>query len=216
MPENYNSSGSDLKQKNNQKIQRLLFLLFACLGVFLIYLSADQLKSRMNAPFNFVSTNVSELSAGERQMLLMHVLQNTDTDGDGLSDYDEIYIYGTSPYLADTDGDGISDYDEIMQGTDPLCPEGQDCYGLMDPNYIVDTGTIGLPDQDQIEEDGETTIIEQIVSGEADPVQLRALLLDNGFNADDLELISDEELIEIYYEIIMEQFVSQQQLINNQ
>lgn len=38
-----------------------------------------------------------------------------DSDGDGLSDADEIASYGTSPLLADTDGDGISDFDEIVQ-----------------------------------------------------------------------------------------------------
>ena len=43
-----------------------------------------------------------------------------DTDGDGLSDTDEITIYGTSPVLADTDGDGISDYEEVItHGFDP-------------------------------------------------------------------------------------------------
>lgn len=38
----------------------------------------------------------------------------TDTDGDGLSDRDELYLYGTSPLLADTDGDGWSDYAEVI------------------------------------------------------------------------------------------------------
>lgn len=37
-----------------------------------------------------------------------------DSDGDGLSDTDEVVIHGTSPLLADTDGDGMSDYDEIV------------------------------------------------------------------------------------------------------
>lgn len=37
-----------------------------------------------------------------------------DTDGDGLSDTDELVIYGTSPLLADTDGDGMTDYAEIV------------------------------------------------------------------------------------------------------
>lgn len=46
---------------------------------------------------------------------------DADTDGDGLSDYDEVIVYGTSPVSADTDGDGASDYDEIhVYGTDPL------------------------------------------------------------------------------------------------
>lgn len=43
-----------------------------------------------------------------------------DTDGDGLSDKEELTVYGTSPLLADSDGDGISDYDEIIKfGFDP-------------------------------------------------------------------------------------------------
>ncbi len=36
-----------------------------------------------------------------------------DSDGDGLTDCEEIHIYGTDPYLADTDGDGINDGDEV-------------------------------------------------------------------------------------------------------
>lgn len=48
-------------------------------------------------------------------------LMDRDSDGDGLSDYDEMYIYGTDPLNPDTDGDGLSDYDEIfVYGTDPL------------------------------------------------------------------------------------------------
>lgn len=38
-----------------------------------------------------------------------------DTDGDGLTDYEERSIYGTSPVLADTDGDGFSDYTEVVE-----------------------------------------------------------------------------------------------------
>lgn len=46
---------------------------------------------------------------------------NPDTDGDGLTDYEEIFIYGTNPLLVSTSGDELSDYDEIhVYGTDPL------------------------------------------------------------------------------------------------
>ena len=37
-----------------------------------------------------------------------------DTDGDGLSDSDEITLYRTSPYISDSDGDGLSDYREVI------------------------------------------------------------------------------------------------------
>ena len=43
-----------------------------------------------------------------------------DTDSDGLSDGDEIIIHHTNPNTADSDGDGTSDYAEIWdRGTDP-------------------------------------------------------------------------------------------------
>ena len=42
-----------------------------------------------------------------------------DTDGDGLTDADEIQR-GTNPYSTDTDGDGVSDYIEVLQGRNPL------------------------------------------------------------------------------------------------
>ncbi len=38
-----------------------------------------------------------------------------DTDGDGLTDEEELQQYGTSPILWDTDGDGLSDYIECVE-----------------------------------------------------------------------------------------------------
>ena len=63
-------------------------------------------------------------------------LSQIDTDGDGLSDWDEISVYktdpmrvdtdgdgyGTDPRRANTDGDGVKDGAEVKQGTDPKDP----------------------------------------------------------------------------------------------
>ena len=44
----------------------------------------------------------------------------TDSDQDGLTDGDEIFVYSTNPNSADTDHDGLSDSEEIQNyGTDP-------------------------------------------------------------------------------------------------
>lgn len=43
-----------------------------------------------------------------------------DSDGDGISDFDEMDIFGTDPQLADTDGDGVNDGLENQNGLDPL------------------------------------------------------------------------------------------------
>ena len=43
-----------------------------------------------------------------------------DSDGDGLSDWDEVFRHGTDPHRVDTDGDGLSDSAEVLSGSDPL------------------------------------------------------------------------------------------------
>ncbi|MBI5001839.1 hypothetical protein HZC31_00475 [Candidatus Woesearchaeota archaeon] len=44
----------------------------------------------------------------------------TDTDEDGLTDYDEVNTYGTDPYDRDTDGDGALDGEEVVADYDAL------------------------------------------------------------------------------------------------
>ena len=45
----------------------------------------------------------------------------SDQDGDGLSDWDEFHLHGTSPISPDSDSDGISDDQEVeVYGSDPL------------------------------------------------------------------------------------------------
>jgi hypothetical protein len=54
-----------------------------------------------------------------------------DTDGDGISDYDEIFKYHTDPIKADSDDDGINDYDEIfVYNLDPKKPNPNVSYAL--------------------------------------------------------------------------------------
>jgi len=45
---------------------------------------------------------------------------DVDTDGDGLSDIDEVLLYGTDSLSADSDNDGLNDGEEITLGSDPL------------------------------------------------------------------------------------------------
>lgn len=61
----------------------------------------------------------------------------TDSDGDGISDYDEIFTYKTDSKLIDTDIDGLNDYDEIFKyKTDPLKSD-TDGDGLSDYQEVM-------------------------------------------------------------------------------
>lgn len=100
-----------------------------------------------------------ELTLEYLKSLDPEVLKTMDSDGDGLNDYDEIYVYGTNPLDPDSDGDGLNDYDEVMvHGTDPLNPDS-DGDGLSDGDEInnyrtnplaADTDGDGLNDYDEI------------------------------------------------------------------
>ena len=62
-----------------------------------------------------------------------------DTDGDGLSDGDEINTYGTNPLNPDCDDDGLLDGEEILvYGTDPFDRDTDDD-GWLDPEDVSPT-----------------------------------------------------------------------------
>lgn len=205
-----------LKARQNQRYA-LYFLSFLAGGVLILWIW--QLNYRLSEPFQ-PSLAVDPASADD---LLAEVetvdLRLRDTDNDGLNDYDELYVHNTSPYLFDTDGDGVSDYDEIfVYRTDPLCPQGQDCSGgnLVNPEANPDyqlsaIDTIGdnldlnyLQPGQEIGDDYEGMIGEAL-SGQADPLALRQLLLEGGLDPNLINQLSDEDLMNIYQEILNNQ-----------
>ncbi|MBX3746801.1 MAG: hypothetical protein KF833_15940 [Verrucomicrobiae bacterium] len=71
-------------------------------------------------------TDGDGLSDGDEvKVYLTDPLRVGDADGDGLSDGEEILIYGTDPRNPDTDGDGFSDFYEVRLMTDPLDPNSK-------------------------------------------------------------------------------------------
>jgi outer membrane protein OmpA-like peptidoglycan-associated protein len=84
---------------------------------------------------------------------------NPDTDGDGLTDGDEVNVYKTNPLKADSDGDGLKDGDEVkIYKTDPNKAD-TDGDGLSDGDEVLkyhtdplklDTDGDGLNDGDEV------------------------------------------------------------------
>lgn len=48
----------------------------------------------------------------------------SDSDKDGITDYNEVHLYFTNPHNIDTDSDGHSDYEEVNKGYNP-CGSGE-------------------------------------------------------------------------------------------
>ncbi len=78
---------------------------------------------------------------------------NSDTDGDGLSDFDEVLACRTDPLVADTDGDGLCDGEEVAADTDPLAAD-TDGDGMPD-GWEVRQGLDPLTDDSDSDPDGD-------------------------------------------------------------
>lgn len=97
-------------------------------GVLVVAISVYQLLS--SAPGNLLQSRGDNKASQEvanpgstRQDKESLVVENIDSDSDGLTDTEEERIYHTDPLKPDTDGDGYRDGDEVKTGHDPLTNE---------------------------------------------------------------------------------------------
>lgn len=99
----------------------------------------------------------------------------SDMDWDGVTDFDELYIYNTDPFLADTSGNGIPDGVKILNGLDPLSTdidasivfESPENIGIIRNDLLrVESVTAVEPDSDAPEV---TTVAPAVIAGKALP-----------------------------------------------
>ena len=91
-----------------------------------------------------------------------------DFDNDGLNDGDEINTYNTDPKNADTDGDGLSDGDEVNSyGTDPLKVD-TDGDGLSDGDEVNKYNTDPTDANGDADRDG-VSDVDEIMTHNTDP-----------------------------------------------
>lgn len=129
-------------------------------------------------------------------------LQQQDTDGDGLNDFEEQYVYNTSIYLVDTDSDGASDFAEVQNGANPNCSDGNVCVtlGTADTTSATSTSTGEEAVNSQYssilaDNDGSTSIPNP---DEITAEELRDLLVELGATKDDIAEVTDEQLLAEY------------------
>ncbi len=177
------STGQNLSKKQ----QKFALLLVAFIGFLAIGIAVYQFFHTLRAPFAIknVALNINGLTT---QQALIEGLRTKDTDEDGISDYDELYTYRTSPYLADSDSDKISDKDELAAGKNPNCPEGKDC---LQPSITNTNSLVVIPGTPQ--------------ASDIPIATLRQTLKDAGAPEDVLNGMSDDELRQLYQEVVQEQ-----------
>ena len=196
------------QSRNTSKGQKIAVIFLAFFAVLVFVLWSIQLRQSIMGPFKTAEPDASQeagtgvCTGPDCQKDLAAAQREQDTDNDGLSDWDELNIYKTSPYLEDSDSDGFSDQDEVSTGNDPNCPEGRDCYGASQPaeeadnNISVDdvTADINFLDQDEA--------MQNILAGGSDVKTLRQMLIAAGMNEGLLSQISDEDLMKSYQETL--------------
>lgn len=179
--------------------QKIGFFLLLAFGIMAVALGVLQIRNTLYRP---LALN-SQIPATVRREVVDNVdaLRFRDTDHDDLSDFDELYVYGTSPYLADTDSDGIPDKQELDRQTNPLCPEGQDCSQfIISENTSAPTSSVTSSLNLGVEAPGEAPPDLNVIL--RDPAQLRALLLQAGMSRAVLDKVSDKDLLQMVQEVL--------------
>ncbi len=192
------------------KEQRVGFGLVVGIGVLSLLMGVFYVSGSMMKAFELKYEGPPVLTSAQRQEQALLELQSTDSDEDGLTDYEELYVYRTSPYLADTDADGASDSLEIEVGTDPTCA-GEECFGDEDAFEVVPTVIdVGeapeFPEEDLEALNGSGTSSQPVTPDLVDVTagEVRQLLLESGIDAATVNSYSDEQLLQIYRDSVRE------------
>ena len=166
-----------------KKNQSLILLI----SLFLISIIASyfSLKTSIYGPFKKEKINpLTEKNPLED-------FQKKDTDRDGLSDFDEQYLYGTSIYLADSDSDGFSDKEEIEAKSNPNDPRSTP----LNKEIKEETKPFSFEEKSLKESKVEES------SQEPTPEEIRKILKEKGGLSEEiLSKIDDETLLKLYRE----------------
>lgn len=188
-----------------QKVASVLLAILGFGGVILGFLSFG---ANIRRPFELRLAEAPKGFELESQRLAREEEESKtrDTDTDGLSDYDELRVFRTSPYLKDTDSDGFDDKQEAFTGNDPNCPVGKTC------GTTLGTDTAPAPAPVMPAAPTQPSTLGGFAAGEGAPsggftseadvatylkslgiAQVRAVLAQGGASADQLNAMTDAD-----------------------
>jgi uncharacterized protein YxeA len=185
-----NQINGEQSRPPRSKKEKINTIIIVVVGIAALIFCVYEMAYGIMNPFSFLNNSGSQNTATTTNA--NDSLKNMDTDGDGLSDYDETYIYNSSVYLEDTDGDGILDGQEVKNNTDPSCPQGQTC----STGYNFGASSSGTT----------PTLVSTptISSANIDIATLRQMLVQGGMNKADVDELTDAEIMQMYQEVLSE------------
>jgi len=192
--------------------QKVAFVLLLFLGLGGVIFGVQSFGANLSRP---VEQQIADYYTGEQYLTQdqrdeqdLEASKTKDTDGDGLVDYDELYVYKTSPYISDSDSDGYSDQEEFFSGNNPNCPIGKTCgfsvstvdEAVSDTNpaeaFIGGLGAGDVLNAGSVEFNSEADV--KTFFEQATLEQIRSALIESGMSEEDLNLIDDETLIAFF------------------
>lgn len=190
-------------KKHLTREERVAFGFIAACGVGAVLFGGLSFFSNVKKPFLISYTGPRYVTSAEKESEQTALQRITDTDEDGVSDYDELNIFATSPYIADTDSDGRTDGAEILEGGDPNCALGKTCIS----SELIQSGASAAFLEAQVPEAPELaqvpTIEEAIGALQSLSVEeVRQMLAESGVDADQLAQLSDEQVMALYQDAI--------------
>lgn len=171
--------------QERHRIEKLLSGAIIIFSLTAIWLGFFQFNNQIKK--NFLA-RISDAAKEETDGTDLLGQRTKDTDQDGLSDYDELNIYHSSPYLPDTDSDGLTDSEEVGRSSNPNCPEGQNCFAAWGESL---SGLEGA------EASSQNLLTDQKLQAD----ELRDLLRQSGMSEEVLSQFSDEQLFMAYQEV---------------
>jgi len=170
---------------DSKKVETWLTRAILFFGIFTILFGIFQFKNQIFQPYKRTQSERAITLAAPQITQDLLGLSQKDTDQDGLSDFDELNIYGTSLYLPDSDSDGIADQQEIASNTDPNCPQGNNCFALS-----------------ELQQDQAGVYQSSGLSGQSAAFPLRSVLQQAGIPTDLLNSLTDAELLQAYQQAL--------------
>lgn len=194
-----------MKRIQNKTGQRIALVILLFVGVLTVVVGFMRLRSHISSPFTVKVSTASSQDAnplGSDTKEDPELLKSRDTDVDGLSDFDELYVHHTSPYLKDTDSDGFEDKQEIDSGHDANCATGKVCFDSI-------ASASSQSQEETVPSSTTQADLEKLKN--FTPAQVREILKEKGFTDEQLIDIDDETLVTMYRQSLEEAVKREQQ-----